>query len=90
MTDSPTDVRPFPIASLRDQIEAKLNSLPAGTAAFVATTQGPTVYDERRQAAIAVMVRTKDGRWSFSTWAWSHSDRPVEDLAAGFEVRHVF
>lgn len=90
MTDTPTDVRPFPIASIRGQVEAALDALPAGNAAFVATTEGPTIYDARRTAAIAVMVKTPSGKWSFATWAWTHSDRPVADLAAGFEVRHVF
>lgn len=90
MTDAPTDVRPFPIASIRDQVEAKLTALPAGSAAFVATAEGPTIYDARKTAAIAVMVKTPSGKWSFATWAWAHSDRPISDLSAGFEIRHVF
>lgn len=90
MTTPPTDVRPFPIASIAAQVEARLDALPAGTAAFVATAEGPTIYDARKTAAIAVMVKTPSGKWSFATWAWTHSDRPVQDLAVGFEVRHVF
>lgn len=84
------EARPFPIDSLRASVEAALAALPAGQAAFIATTQGPTIFDEKRTAAVAVMVKTKDDKWSFATWAWTHSDRPVRDLAAGFEIRHVF
>jgi hypothetical protein len=87
MTD---EVRPFPIASFRDRIDAALTALPAGTAAFVATTEGPTVYDAKRTAAVSVMVKTPSGRWSFGGWMWTHSDRPVADLAAGFEIRRTF
>ena len=80
MTD---DIRPAPLnASLRDAIEAKLNTLDAN-AAIVAVD-----YESATGLAKLAVYGKIDDKWSFAGWL-AHDVR-LSNTSAGFEIRRAF